>query len=104
MAGARIDDVVVAHTAFIEKSLVIARGGYGCIDQRYACNHLALALARVADAHHPGLAESIADDAAVAAGAHVGAREAARLQDIDSAIHRIALGDAAKIDAHAFLR
>ena len=69
MAGVRIDDVVVAHAAFIEKSFVVAGRGNGRIHQRNACNDFALAFARIADAHHPGLAEPIADDAAIAAGA-----------------------------------
>src|SRR5271170_6282577 len=104
MAGVRIDDVVIAYAAFVEKSLVVARRGYRRIDERYARDHLALAFARVADPHHPGFAEAIADDAAIAAGADVGAREAAPFQDVDAAIHRVTLGDAAEIDAHPLLR
>ena len=73
-------------------------------DQGNARDHLALALARIADADDPGFAEPIADDAAVAAGGDIGPRVTARFQHVDAAVHRIALGDAAQIDAHAFLR
>src|SRR5258705_120007 len=101
MAGVRIDDVVVANAAFVEESLIVAGGGECRIHQRNTRNHLALTLARIADAHHPWLAEAIAEDAAITAGGHISARIPARFQDIDAAVHRIALGDAAQIDAHA---
>ena len=58
---------------------------------------------RVADADDPRLAEAVADDAAVAAGGDQRMLDAARLQDRDAAIDRIALGDAAQVDAHAGL-
>src|SRR5580692_293247 len=100
----RIDDVVVAHPVFLEESFVIAGGGDRRIDQRNPRDDFSLALARIADSDHPWLAEAVPDNAAVAAGGNVHAREAARLQDVDAPVHRIALGDAAQVDAHALLR
>src|SRR5277367_6505103 len=103
MARARIDDVVVAHAVFLEEPFVVARGRDRRVDQGNARDHFPFALARVADPHHPGLAESIPDNAAVAAGADIHPRIAARFQYVDASIHRITLGDAAKIDAHPLL-
>src|SRR5882762_1182114 len=104
MAGVRIDDVVVAHPALLEESLVIARGRDRRVDQWNPGDHFSVALSRIPDSDHPGLAESIPDDAAVAAGGHVGAGETARLQYLDASIHRVALGDPAQVDAHPLLR
>ena len=59
---------------------------------------------RIPDADDPGLAEPVADDAAVPARADIGPRVAQALQHVDAAVDRVALGDAAQIDAHAFLR
>src|SRR5882672_1446179 len=61
-------------------------------------------MVRITHPDHPGLSETIANDARVSARVDHGARNAQLLQDLDAAIHRIALGDAAEIDAHARAR
>src|SRR5277367_4198432 len=104
MTRVRIDDVVIAHAVFLEEPLVIARGRDRRVGERNPGDHFSLPPARDANPHPPGLAEPVYDDAAVAAGADIHARIAARLQYIDAPVHRVALGDAAQIDAHAFLR
>src|ERR1700678_3799709 len=98
VAGMRIDDVVIAHAVFLEEAFVIARGRNGRIDQGYPRNHLSLALARIADPDHPGLAEPITDDAAVAAGRDISLRDAKGFQYVDAAVHGVTLGNAAEID------
>src|SRR5258708_30481315 len=103
MSGMRIDDVMVANAAIIEKPFIVAGRGNGRVHQRNAGNDLALAFAWIANPDHPRLAEAIADNPAIAAGGYVRAGKPARLQDIDAAVDRIAFGDAAQIDAHAFL-
>src|ERR1700675_666550 len=104
MAGMRIDDVVVAHPVFLEVPLVIARGRHRRVDQWNAGDHFPRTLSRITNPDHPGLAESIPDDAAVAAGGDIGAGEPARLQYLYAAVHRVALGDTAEVDAHSLLR
>src|SRR5271169_785127 len=95
---------MVAHAVLLEIPLVVSRGRNGGVGQGNFRDHLSLALAGIANPDHPGLAESIPDDAAVAAGRNIRAGVAARFEDVDAAVHRIALGDSAKIDAHPFLR
>src|ERR1700686_493980 len=104
MAGARIDDVVVAHAVLLEESLVITRCRNRRVGQRNPGDHFPLTLSRITNPDHPGFTESIADNAAVAAGGYIGAGEAARFQYLYAAVHRVALGDAAEIDAHPLLR
>src|SRR5258708_27323352 len=101
MSGMRINDVMVANAAFIEEPLIVAGRGNGRVHQRNAGNDLALAFARIANPDHPRLAEAIADNAAIAAGGYLRPGKPAPLPDIDAAVDRIALGDAAQIDAHA---
>ena len=103
MAGVRVDDVMVAHALFLEEPLIVPRGRDGGIDERNTRDHVAFALGRIAHADHPGLAESVADDAAVAAGADERARIAELFEHVDAAIDGVALGDAAEIDPHALL-
>ena len=55
----------------------------------------------MADRHQPRPPHVIADDAAVAAGGHDGVLDAARLEDVDAAIDRVAFADSAQVDAHA---
>ncbi len=50
-----------------------------------------------------GLPMPVAHHARVATGIDHGMRDAARFQDVDAAIHRVALADAAQVDAHAGL-
>src|SRR5271169_7081632 len=104
MAGMRVDDVVVANTLFFEEPFVVPGGGNRGVNQRNSRDHVALALSGIAYAHHPWFAEPVADDPAVAAGAHIGTRVAERFQHIDAAIHGIALGNAAEIDPNSLLR
>src|SRR5258707_5195749 len=101
MSGMRIDDVMVANAALIEKPFIVAGRGNGRVHQRNAGNDLALAFAWIANPDHPRLAEAIADNPAIAAGGYVRAGKLARFQDIDAAVDRIAFGDAAQIDTHA---
>src|SRR5690242_16997932 len=102
MPGLRIDDVVVTHSSLIEEALVVSRSGEGRIGERNAQRDLVLAIG-VADAHDPGLAETVTADTGIATGIDHGMRETPRLQDVDTTVHGIALGDATQIDAHAGL-
>src|SRR5258708_30997741 len=104
MAGARIDDVVVAHPVLLEVPLVVARGRHRGVDQWNPGDHFPRTLSRITNPDHPGLAESIPDDAAVAAGGDICAGETPRLQYLYAAVHRVGLGDAGPIYAHPLLR
>src|ERR1700722_18088782 len=95
---------MVAHAVLLEEPLVISGSRNRRISQGNPGDHRPLPLARVAYPDHPGLAEPIPDDAAVAARGDIRPGEAVRLQYFDSLVHRVALGDAAEVNAHAFLR
>jgi hypothetical protein len=99
-AGGRVDQVVVALAVCFEVALVVARGGDRGVFQRQHGHHLARA-AGVADGHAPGPAAAVADGAAVASGADHGVGDATALQQRRGAVHRMALGEAAQVDAHA---
>jgi hypothetical protein len=85
MSCAWIDDVVVAHAVLVEVTLIVAGRGDRGIVQRNACDHFFLAIG-MTDAHDPRLAEAVADDTAVAAGCDERTRNAAALQERDSAV------------------
>src|SRR5690606_34598283 len=64
-----VENVVVAHAVLIEIALIVARRGDGRIFEGDTGDDFILAI-RVSDSHDPGFAETITDDAAVAAGTH----------------------------------
>src|SRR6516164_9323486 len=98
--GVRIDDVVVANAALVEIPLVVAGCGYCRVGQRDARHHL-VRIVGVANGNQPGPAHAITDDAAVTTGGDECAGYAARFEDLYAAIDRVALADAAQVDAHA---
>src|SRR4029078_5325270 len=98
VARLRIDDVVETFAVLVEVALVVSRRRERRVGEWQTQEHLALVI-RIAHAHHPGLAEAIADDARVAAGVDHGAIETLLPQDLDAAIDGIPLGDAADLDA-----
>ena len=103
LAGARHEDVVVAHAVLLEIALVVARRRDRLVLQRDAARRRR---PRVADRGCPttqGLPQPVAEQARVAAGVHHRVLDAEPPQDLDAAIDRPALGDAAEVDAHARL-
>src|SRR5262249_21762139 len=98
--GVRVDDVVVAHAVLVEKALVVSGCGHRRIREWNACDHL-VRVVRMADGDEPWPTHAIADDVAVAPGSHQRARNAARFEDLDTAVDRVAFTDAAQVDAHA---
>src|SRR5437879_3125208 len=100
MAGARVDDEVVADALVVEIAFVVARSRHGDVAERNAGHHLVRVIG-MADGHQPRPTQVIAEDAAVAACADHGVPDAARLEDLDTAIDRVSLADAAQVDTHA---
>ena len=98
--------MMVAHAALLlnEVALVVARSGDGHVDQGQHGDRVVLVaqrLARVADGDHPGPAAAVAEQVAVAARADHGVADAHAAQDGDRVVDRMALGEAAQVDAHA---
>src|SRR5215469_5865865 len=54
----------------------------------------------MADGDQPRTTHPVADDVAVTAGGDEGALDAPCLEDVDATVDRVALADAAEVDAH----
>ena len=103
MSGARVDNMVITHAVLVEIALIVTRSRERAVSQRYARDHL-VGVVGMANTDDPGLTEAIADHAAVTAGVDQRMREAARAQNVDAAVDRVALGDATEVYANPGLR